>query len=90
MQTIEVTCYWDASDRETGHSSINEITENYAHGEVAEVEHVAVVRTSFHATLPPAEDAGSDDAWEIETDTREQAEKAVSDELARRKAAAEA
>lgn len=79
-------CYWDASDREIGFLDINDIVDNYGHGEVFEVEHVGIFKTTHHVTLPPAADSDSDDDWEFEGDTAEEAEQALKAETDRRAA----
>ena len=81
----DVTCYWDADDRDIGYDGPAEILYRYGHGIVCEIEHVAVVKTTFEAFLPPAEDADSDDDWQVVADTREAAEAAMAAELERRK-----
>lgn len=85
-KVARVECYWDADDREIGHLDICEILENCGPGEVAEIEHVAVVATTFEAFLPAADDAETDDQFEVCEDTREAAEAKVAQELARRAA----
>lgn len=75
-----------ADDYEAGHGDICDILDYRGHGVVCTVEHVAVVRTTYHATLPPADDADSDDDWEVEAATADEARAALEAEQARRKA----
>lgn len=89
LKEPKVTCYWDVNDNECGHGDPSEILKNYDAGDIAEIEHVAVVRTTYEARLPAADDADSDDDWEVVSDTLEEAEAAVEAERARRKAISE-
>lgn len=81
-----VTCYWDAKDRDIGYYGVNDIMEKYGHGEIVEIEHVAIVETTFHASLPAAPDSDSDDDWEFEGNSVEEVEAALTAEQARRAA----
>lgn len=89
LKEPKATCFWDANDNEYGFGDPGEILENYDAGSVAKIEHVAVVRTSFEARLPPADDADSDDDWNVVADTMEEAKAAVEAERERRKALTE-
>jgi hypothetical protein len=89
LKEPNAVCYWDANNNEYGFGDPGEILENYDAGSVVEIEHVAVVMTTFEARLPPADDADSDDDWEVVADTLEEAAAAVQVERERRKALAE-
>lgn len=86
-----ISCYWNAEDREAGFSDISDLIEAFSYNEVDadppvfEVEHVAVIRTTFEASLPPASDADSDDEMTFSFPTREECEAAVQAEVLRRK-----
>lgn len=80
----EICCYWYADDREVGYMSPSDILSYSDYGEVAEIEHVAIVKTTFEARLPPADDADTDDDFGVIEDTREAAEAKIAAELARR------
>lgn len=86
---LVVRCYWDAADREIGHLDICEILDAYDFGTVAEIEHVAVISTTFEAQLPPADDSETDDLFEVCEHTREAAEAKVAAEISRRTTLAE-
>ncbi|MEM8970941.1 MAG: hypothetical protein AAGD43_02600 [Pseudomonadota bacterium] len=82
----EVQCYWDADDREYGHSDPWEIVEHKEPGVISTIEHVAVVGVTFEAYLHPAEDSDTDDEFHVVEDTYEAAEAAIAKERMRRDA----
>ena len=82
--TLDIACYWDEEDRECGYGNTWEIVDNAGYGVVCGIEHVAVVMVTYEAKLPPAEDAESDYDWAVAAATREEAEKALKDEIERR------
>lgn len=84
-----IICYWDTDDTEVGEHSIQDVLDRHGHDTVVGVDHVAVVRTTFHATLPAADDANSDDWWTVEAASAEEAESAIEAERLRRKALAD-
>lgn len=79
-----VQCFWNGNDREIGYGDPSEILQGHIDGAVIEIEHVAVVDTTYEARLPAADDAEYDDDFEVCEQTREAAEAAVSAEIARR------
>lgn len=81
-----VHCYWDASDREHGWSDLWQIIECHDVGQVVEIEAVAVVGVSYHARLEAARDSLTDDDFEVEAATEEEAAAQIKAELARREA----
>ncbi|MFZ2869873.1 hypothetical protein [Zavarzinia sp.] len=81
-----VTCYWDPECEEPGASHIEDLLNNYDHGEIAEIEHVAVVDRTFHVALPPAPDAGDDEGWSFVGRTFGEAAEALAAEQAHRAA----
>jgi hypothetical protein len=85
----EATWYLDAADTECGYSEKCDIIGNYSPGDVVGIEHCAVLKTTYHATLPAADDADSDDPWEFESDDEDEVLAAVEAEKARRKALAQ-
>lgn len=83
---FRIRCYWDAQDRELGYSDVSEILDKYPYGSVIEVEHVAVIASTFEAILPAAHDAETDDFFEVSECTREAANDRISAEITRRDA----
>lgn len=88
MSDPKIICYWNANDREYGHHTTYDLMED-GPGAVFEIEHVAVVKRTFEAWLPPAEDAGSDN-FEIVADTKEECQRLLDAEVSRRAALEEA
>lgn len=84
QKTPPVVCYWDPEDNENGYLNIAEITDQYDLGTVVAIDHVAVVKTTFHARLAPAADANSDDEWEFVGSSEEETQTALEAELSRR------
>ncbi|PWR24542.1 hypothetical protein [Zavarzinia aquatilis] len=82
----QVTCYWDADDREVGYESPCDIVECRDDGDIAEVEHLAIVDRTFHVTLPPAPDVDDDDEWNFVGRSLPEAQEALAAEQARRAA----
>jgi hypothetical protein len=78
--------YWLADDSELGANEPFEIlSESETEpGTVVAISRGGRVETRYYATLPPAEDAESDDDFEVDEATEEAAERKVADELARR------
>lgn len=73
MTEHAIRCYWNAEDREIGHNDISDILDGGPDGKVFEIEHVAVVKVTYEARLPAADDADSDDDFVVCCDTREEA-----------------
>lgn len=63
---------------------------DYKYGDVIGISRGGVVETRYHAWLEPADDADSDDNFEVDEATREEAKAKVDTELARRAALANA
>ena len=76
----KVVCYWDANDREYGTATSKEIADAHE-GEVCEVEHVAIVNTTYECVLPETDEF---EEVHIIADTLEEAEALRAAELDRR------
>lgn len=87
MSELKVECYWDAEDREHGHSDPYDIIDYKNHGSISEIEHVAVVKVTFQGLLPAAEDSDCVNDFEVCEKTREAAEAKMQTEITRRKQA---
>lgn len=90
MSDLTIVCFWNADNREVGWPTPSDILAEENDGTVIEIEEVAVVRRSFQARLPAADDADSDDDFDVCADTRQEAERLVNAELDRRDALEEA
>ena len=84
IQAHPVECYWNGDDRELGHADPGEILDYIGPGSVVEIEHVAVVKVTYEARLPPAADSEHDDDFEVCEGSSEAANAAISAELSRR------
>lgn len=86
MSDLAIVCFWNADNREVGWPTPSDILAEENDGTVIEIEEVAIVRSSFQARLPAADDADSDDDFDVCADTREEAERLIQAELDRRAA----
>ena len=88
LKMIIANCdwYWPAEDTSSdaygGHPG--EILENLPAGEVHAVSRGGVVETRFYAVLPPADDADSDDEFEVDEATELEALIRLKSEIDRR------
>jgi hypothetical protein len=83
--------YWPEADTSSEYcrDSPREVIEDNEAGDVIAVSRGGVVETRYYAWLPPAEDADSDDDFEVDEATEQDAEAKVAAELARRAALSE-
>ncbi|HEV7284986.1 MAG TPA: hypothetical protein VGN75_09015, partial [Kaistia sp.] len=90
LQKIVDGCDWYWPEDDTSSESCSdypfEILSNWETepGAVVAISRGGVVETRYYAQLPPAEDADSDDEFEVNEATEEDAKRKVADELARR------